>query len=281
VLLKPLWDLVSFLGDVSFIVAYIAPFLNFLDSAWGTLLLVIVGFFLIYRASSRPATDTLSENDDQKPDESENTGRYERLEKSFKNLLEDRNRLTTERDQEADQRRAVEQERDKLRKMLNPPPGTKIRIPTAEAFNDLKEEVKQIRAERDALRERAEPVPPGEENQLDDDELKRRSAELADELFQFLEERGKQDPSGKWIANATDAELDKFNQETMRYDDETMGQYRRRFSGRVRSLVAKLKARGWWNLEDLDDKERKRLERPLHPMSVQEIAERLSAIEHL
>lgn len=52
-MLKPLWDLVAFLGDVSFVVGYVEPVLAFLDTAWGTLLLIIVGLALIYRASTR------------------------------------------------------------------------------------------------------------------------------------------------------------------------------------------------------------------------------------
>jgi hypothetical protein len=227
------------LQDITYAASNWGTIVDFLASGTGTLIVVIVGILLILWAVFTQQQDqtTLSENGDQKLDESEPTKRYERLEAPFKKLSDDRNRLLTERDREVEQRHVVEQERDKLRRMLNPSSGTKIRVPTEEAFNELKEEVKHIRAERDALREKAESVSHSEENQLNDDELKRRSAELADELFQFLEERGKQDPSGRWIANATDAELEKFNQETMSYGDETMRQYRRQFGGRVRSLV--------------------------------------------
>ncbi len=112
-----------------------------------------------------------------------------------------------------------------------------------------------------------------------DEELKRRSRELADELFQFLDERGEQDPQHtRWIAGATDDEINEFSQAAMQYSNETMREYRRRFSGRVRALVAELKQRSWWDLEDVNPKERKRLENPLHPISVQAIAERLSEI---
>lgn len=50
-LLKPVYEVVSLLGDLDFVIHYVEPALSFLDSIWGTFSFVVVGFILIYKAS--------------------------------------------------------------------------------------------------------------------------------------------------------------------------------------------------------------------------------------
>jgi hypothetical protein len=145
----------------------------------------------------------------------------------------------------------------------------KMGTPTVEREDSL-EVIKRLTAERDALK-----------SQPGDEELKQRSLKLSEKLFQFLDDRAENDPqSTKWLVGASDAELNELSQRSIQYMKETMNLYDQQYAGQVMALFEALEHRGWWNLEELDPEERKRIKNPGTPYDIRDIARRLSAIGH-
>jgi hypothetical protein len=105
-------------------------------------------------------------------------------------------------------------------------------------------------------------------NQLGDEGLKRRCLELAEQVYQFLEDEA--------MTEADRAETEGLV--AAHADIATMRQYRRRLKRQATATLRELKRRDWWEPESLNSEERKRLENPDSPSDVQEIAERPSAI---
>lgn len=68
---NPLWEVISFLGDVSFVVVYIAPVLRFLETGWGTMLIALIGLGLIYWASTQQSGSNVSSSSSVHDQESE------------------------------------------------------------------------------------------------------------------------------------------------------------------------------------------------------------------
>ncbi len=111
-----------------------------------------------------------------------------------------------------------------------------------------------------------------EPSKLGEEELKRYCLELADELYEFVEDYAWDDAAR---AEARDAGL---QIEMARADIEAMHQYRRRFKRQVTNLITELKRRGWWKPEALNSEEWERLEKPDLPSDVQDIAECLETM---
>lgn len=106
----------------------------------------------------------------------------------------------------------------------------------------LRIERDEAREEADALREEldeARQVSAGQERLPNDEELKRRSLELSEQLFHFLEDRANVKP-----------ETGTFSKAKTRHDEETKKQYSRRFTGEVAALLSALERRGWCTPED-------------------------------
>lgn len=175
------------------------------------------------------------------------------------------------------------------RRALRPatgPGGGVIRIPTAESFDQLKEEVRQMQAdlkqseeqrerlaaERDALAEGRNHAPVRRVDQLDHDELKNVALVVAEDLHQFLEDYAI-DEADRAEAMGADFELD-----VMRADTETMREFRKRLKPRDMGLLAELKRRGWWKQKDFDLPEWEAVESLAHPHDLQLIADRLERL---
>jgi hypothetical protein len=86
----PLWKIISFLGDLHFVMGYAVPVGNFLATGWGTALLIIVGFgcliYANYRQRSAPSTpaEASAPTEEQVPatESEESRAAKERLEKA-------------------------------------------------------------------------------------------------------------------------------------------------------------------------------------------------------
>lgn len=55
---KPVWSLVSFFGNVDFLIGYLAPIGNFLATGWGTLVLIVSGFSLLFYVVYKQQTES-------------------------------------------------------------------------------------------------------------------------------------------------------------------------------------------------------------------------------
>lgn len=109
-------------------------------------------------------------------------------------------------------------------------------------------------------------------SKLGEEELRQRCLELAEELYQFVEDHA--------LGEIDRAEMkdNDLGYEVARADIETMRQYRRRFKREVTDLIAELKRRGWWKPESLNSEEWERLEKPDLPSEVQDVAECLERV---
>lgn len=186
--------------------------------------------------------------------QSELSKQLQRQQVDFQRLIDDRNRLITHRDQQTEKRREAELESDRLRRQLNPPAGGRqIRIPTAEAFDHLKEEVTQIRGERDALKEKIEPIAQQQE-QPDREELKRDCRQMADDLRRFLKDNGG------------------------RSENEVMELYRDRLLYKVSALLEELEEHSLYPPKNLQSFEIAANSYPRSPMAIERLAKTLGTI---
>lgn len=213
VALKPLWDLVSFLGDVSFIVTYIAPIFDLLDTSYGTLLLVGIGLYLIYRASikqpqNEPMTEAATEPE---PDEE-----LDQLRAELREVKEDRDRLQRELYENREPRH--------FGSAVLPdaaPPGT---------IDNLTNENERLRQEIGRLKD-----------QVSEKELRQRALELSDKLLRF---------SDQWNVPPVGTPDPEHGLAEIRRVSTIWAQYHELLEGQVRSLFEILDSRGLVDSEE-------------------------------
>jgi hypothetical protein len=109
------------------------------------------------------------------------------------------------------------------------------------------------------------------EEETDEEFLIRRCRELAQELYDFLKERGHGE--GVEVDDPGDPRMVQRSNETVRL-------YRRRFEGEVLARYEVLKERRWWGDELLDPFGRNRVETVTYYGDIRVIAQRLSTIGH-
>jgi TolA-binding protein len=90
----------------------------------------------------------------------------------------------------------------------------------------------------------------------DNESLKRRCREVAEDLFQFLDDHREQN------------------------EDDIKELYRRRLRGRVKALLRDLEQQAWWPPETLPSHRRNSVENPLTPYSIGSLADFLNEIGH-
>lgn len=158
--------------------------------------------------------------------------------------------------------------------------GRTIRIPTAESFDQLKNEVRQMKidlqqseqqraelaAERDALAQSANRTSVPRHDRMSDEDLRLRCLELAESLHDFLEDNA--------LNEADRAEMigTDFQVDVARADIRTMNQFRKDLKPAVMGTLVELKRRGWWDPQNLADEVRESLERPAEPSDLTLIA---------
>ena len=109
------------------------------------------------------------------------------------------------------------------------------------------------------------------EEETDEEFLIRRCRQLANELHEFLKERGHGE--GVEVDDPGDPKM-------VQRSNETVGLYRTRFEGEILARYEVLKERGWWGDELLDEFGRNRVENVTYYGDIRAIAQRLSAIGH-
>jgi hypothetical protein len=134
------------------------------------------------------------------------------------------------------------------------------RVRTARAVSTQDEAVGKMR--RDPLQV---------EEETDEEFLIRRCRQLANELHEFLKERGHGE--GVEVDDPGDPKM-------VQRSNETVGLYRTRFEGEILARYEVLKERGWWGDELLDEFGRNRVENVTYYGDIRAIAQRLSAIGH-
>jgi len=177
--------------------------------------------------------------------------------------------------------RVSQQEREKLQKELEEVGAKGGNGPRYDRFLA---ELERVRAERDKLgkeltaRFAYEPLRDWhlkneakweyirEANLTEIKELKQRCLELADELYQFLEERGHEEMD------------DLQDPEVQRRSNETVELYREHFTEKVNGLREDLEQCKLWGLGVIDLHERDMVENPTNYLSVRAIAGYLSSI---
>lgn len=146
-----------------------------------------------------------------------------------------------------------------------------LRVPTAESFDQLREEVQQMKAdlkrseqerkrleaEKEALKEEAKPTPTvSQPEQAGREELKRDCRQMADDLRRFLK-----DNNG-------------------RSEDEVIELYRDRLLYKVSALLEELEEGGLYPPENLKGYEITANAYPHSPMAIERLAKTLGTIGH-
>lgn len=205
----------------------------------------------------------------------------ERFEAELQQSERERDHLVTALQRSEERYEALRAQKDALEKELEEARSAdKTGESTLEGEDPLVV-INRLIAERDALKEELAQTLAHQESQPSDEELRQQSLDLSKELFQFLDERGQEDPQRTApLVDATDEEINVRSQEMIRHDQETMRLYKRQFGGKVMASFEKLKRRGWWNPENLEAEERERFEAPVHSSDIERIAQRLNAIGH-
>lgn len=159
----------------------------------------------------------------------------------------------------------------------NKSPGASQDLAQArERIEQLEAEQERLKSERGVLEDRVKGEFIRQESQPTDESLKQRCLQLSAELFQFLDEREKDDPHNTiWAAGLDASGLSDYSHKATLYTRETMRQYSKQFAGMVINLSEALKWRGWITAEEQMEFESAEI-----PSDIRDMAQRLSAIGH-